>query len=116
MSLAASGLRVRLGEQNLAVQEGPEQDRVVASAILHPNYNRFTLDSDLMLLKLARPVNIGRTVRPVTLPSACATTGTTCLVSGWGTVTSPQGKAGEEPGTSVGNDSRGLSQPSVNQE
>ncbi|EMP27702.1 Anionic trypsin [Chelonia mydas] len=45
---------------------------------------------DLMLLKLARPVNIGRTVRPVTLPSACATTGTTCLVSGWGTVTSPQ--------------------------
>uniref|UniRef100_A0A674IP29 Trypsin-like n=1 Tax=Terrapene triunguis TaxID=2587831 RepID=A0A674IP29_9SAUR len=88
------GLRVRLGEYNLAVREGPEQDRIVSGAILHPGYNRFTLDNDLMLLKLAQPINIGPTARPVTLPTACAATGTTCLISGWGTVTTPQGRAG----------------------
>uniref|UniRef100_A0A8C0JCP9 Peptidase S1 domain-containing protein n=1 Tax=Chelonoidis abingdonii TaxID=106734 RepID=A0A8C0JCP9_CHEAB len=84
------GLRVRLGEHNLAVREGPEQDRVVSGAILHPGYNRFTLDNDLMLLKLAQPITIGMTARPVTLPTACAPTGTACLISGWGTVTTPQ--------------------------
>ncbi|XP_053866318.1 trypsin-like [Malaclemys terrapin pileata] len=84
------GLRVRLGEYNLAVQEGPEQDRIVSGAILHPGFNRFTLDNDLMLLKLAQPINIGPTARPVTLPRACAATRTTCLISGWGTVTTPQ--------------------------
>uniref|UniRef100_A0A674ISN3 Trypsin-like n=1 Tax=Terrapene triunguis TaxID=2587831 RepID=A0A674ISN3_9SAUR len=92
------GLRVRLGEYNLAVREGPEQDRIVSGAILHPGYNRFTLDNDLMLLKLAQPINIGPTARPVTLPTACAATGTTCLISGWGTVTTPQGRAGAWPG------------------
>uniref|UniRef100_A0A8C3IRX9 Peptidase S1 domain-containing protein n=1 Tax=Chrysemys picta bellii TaxID=8478 RepID=A0A8C3IRX9_CHRPI len=90
LSLAASGLRVRLGEYNLAVREGPEQDRIVSGAILHPGFNRFTLDNDLMLLKLAQPINIGPTARPVRLPTACAATGTTCLISGWGTVTTPQ--------------------------
>uniref|UniRef100_A0A8C3PF22 Peptidase S1 domain-containing protein n=1 Tax=Chrysemys picta bellii TaxID=8478 RepID=A0A8C3PF22_CHRPI len=84
------GLRVRLGEYNLAVREGPEQDRIVSGAILHPGFNRFTLDNDLMLLKLAQPINIGPTARPVRLPTACAATGTTCLISGWGTVTTPQ--------------------------
>uniref|UniRef100_A0A8C3IVW7 Peptidase S1 domain-containing protein n=1 Tax=Chrysemys picta bellii TaxID=8478 RepID=A0A8C3IVW7_CHRPI len=78
------GLRVRLGEYNLAVREGPEQDRIVSGAILHPGFNRFTLDNDLMLLKLAQPINIGPTARPVRLPTACAATGTTCLISGWG--------------------------------
>ncbi|KAG6926125.1 trypsin-like [Chelydra serpentina] len=84
------GLRVRLGEHNLRVQEGPEQDRVVAGAVLHPGFNRYTLDNDLMMLKLQQPVTIGPTARPVTLPTACAPAGTPCLISGWGTVTTPQ--------------------------
>uniref|UniRef100_A0A8C8RKC8 Kallikrein related peptidase 14 n=1 Tax=Pelusios castaneus TaxID=367368 RepID=A0A8C8RKC8_9SAUR len=88
------GLRVRLGEHDLGVREGPEQDRVVVGAILHPNYDRFTFNNDLMLLKLAQPVNIGPTARPVQLPRACAPTGSSCLISGWGTITSPQGRAG----------------------
>uniref|UniRef100_A0A674IPH4 Trypsin-like n=1 Tax=Terrapene triunguis TaxID=2587831 RepID=A0A674IPH4_9SAUR len=90
------GLRVRLGEYNLAVREGPEQDRIVSGAILHPGYNRFTLDNDLMLLKLAQPINIGPTARPVTLPTACAATGTTCLISG-GRAREPRGWGGLSP-------------------
>uniref|UniRef100_A0A8B9G584 Peptidase S1 domain-containing protein n=1 Tax=Amazona collaria TaxID=241587 RepID=A0A8B9G584_9PSIT len=37
-----------------------------------------------------RPVVLGRAVRPLALPRSCAPAGTTCLVSGWGTVTTPQ--------------------------
>uniref|UniRef100_A0A8C3T4P9 Peptidase S1 domain-containing protein n=1 Tax=Chelydra serpentina TaxID=8475 RepID=A0A8C3T4P9_CHESE len=90
MHESLGGLRVRLGEHNLRVQEGPEQDRVVAGAVLHPGFNRYTLDNDLMMLKLQQPVTIGPTARPVTLPTACAPAGTPCLISGWGTVTTPQ--------------------------
>ncbi|XP_042653168.1 kallikrein-14-like, partial [Tyto alba] len=84
------GLRLRLGENDLQQAEGTEQDRRVAVAIPHPNFNPTTLDNDLLLLKLDRPVALGRAVRTLPLPRACAPAGTTCLVSGWGTITTPQ--------------------------
>ncbi|KAF1431056.1 Kallikrein-14, partial [Spheniscus mendiculus] len=80
----------RLGENDLRRREGAEQDRLVAKVIPHPAYDPTTLDNDLMLLKLDRPAELGRAVRPLALPRACAPPGTTCLVSGWGTVTTPQ--------------------------
>ncbi|NXK85284.1 TRY2 protein, partial [Amazona guildingii] len=80
----------RLGENDLQQAEGTEQNRLVAKAIPHPNFNPTTLDNDLLLLKLERPVVLGRAVRPLALPRSCAPAGTTCLVSGWGTVTTPQ--------------------------
>ncbi|NXK73377.1 KLK14 protein, partial [Amazona guildingii] len=83
-------LRLRLGENDLQQAEGTEQNRLVAKAIPHPNFNPTTLDNDLLLLKLERPVVLGRAVRPLALPRSCAPAGTTCLVSGWGTVTTPQ--------------------------
>ncbi|XP_069630832.1 trypsin-like [Haliaeetus albicilla] len=84
------GLRLRLGENNLQQQEGTEQNRLVTKAIPHPAFNRVTLDNDLLLLKLDRPVALNRAVQPLALPRACAPPGTTCLVSGWGTITTPQ--------------------------
>ncbi|GAB0200453.1 trypsin-like [Grus japonensis] len=84
------GLRLRLGENDLQQREGTEQDRLVVKVIPHPAFDPTTLDNDLMLLKLNRPVGLGRAVRPLPLPRACAAPGTTCLVSGWGTVTTPQ--------------------------
>ncbi|XP_075764535.1 trypsin-like [Pelodiscus sinensis] len=84
------GLRVRLGEHDLALWGGTEQDRLVTKAILHPGYSRSTLDNDLMLLKLAQPAILNQNVYPVTLPSACAAPGTNCLISGWGTTATPQ--------------------------
>ncbi|NXV25172.1 KLK14 protein, partial [Cepphus grylle] len=80
----------RLGENDLRRREGTEQDRGVTAAIPHPAFDPTTLDNDLMLLRLERPVALGRAVRPVPLPRACAPPGTTCLVSGWGTVTTPR--------------------------
>ncbi|XP_053908595.1 kallikrein-14-like [Cuculus canorus] len=83
-------LRLRLGENDLQRWEGTEQERLVAKAIPHPAYNPVTMDNDLLLLKLNRPAALGRAVRPLPLPRACAAPGALCLLSGWGTVTSPQ--------------------------
>ncbi|NXX87434.1 KLK14 protein, partial [Urocolius indicus] len=90
----------RVGENNLQQSEGTEQNRLVARAIPHPAFDPNTLDSDLMLLRLQRPVELSEAVRPLPLPRACAPPGTSCLVSGWGTVTSPQGEGAtcREPG------------------
>ncbi|XP_009081505.1 PREDICTED: kallikrein-14-like, partial [Acanthisitta chloris] len=84
------GLRLRLGEDDLQRREGTEQERRVALAIPHPNFNPSTLANDLLLLKMDRSANIGRAVRPLALPRSCAAPGASCLLSGWGTVTTPQ--------------------------
>ncbi|KAM3656057.1 kallikrein-14-like [Ammospiza maritima maritima] len=84
------GLRVRLGEDDLRRREGTEQERRVTLALPHPRFDPVTLDSDLALLRLDRPAAIGRSVRPLPLPRACGQPGEACLVSGWGTVTTPQ--------------------------
>ncbi|NXX57008.1 TRY3 protein, partial [Scopus umbretta] len=87
----------RLGENDLRRQEGTEQDRMVVKVIPHPAYNPATLDNDLMLLKLDQRVRLTRAVQPLALPRFCAPAGTTCLVSGWGTVTTPQGESKPPP-------------------
>uniref|UniRef100_A0A8B9C6D3 Peptidase S1 domain-containing protein n=1 Tax=Anser brachyrhynchus TaxID=132585 RepID=A0A8B9C6D3_9AVES len=92
------GLRVRLGENDLGQAEGTEQERRVLRAFRHPAFNPTTLDNDLMLLQLDRPARLSRAVQPLALPRSCAPPGTTCLVSGWGTVTTPQ----ELPGSPQG--------------
>ncbi|NXN98363.1 KLK11 protein, partial [Rhinopomastus cyanomelas] len=83
-------LRLRVGENDLQQREGTEQERGVSLALPHPRFNPSTLDSDLMLLRLQRPVVLGPAVQPLPLPQACAPPGTACLVSGWGTLTSPK--------------------------
>ncbi|XP_037982421.1 kallikrein-14-like [Motacilla alba alba] len=85
------GLRVRLGEDDLQRREGTEQERRVTLAVPHPRFDPATLDADLALLRLERPAAIGPAVRPLALPRACGRAGDTCLLSGWGTVTTPQG-------------------------
>ncbi|NWW76540.1 KLK14 protein, partial [Climacteris rufus] len=88
----------RLGEDDLRRREGTEQERRVALAVPHPAFDPSTLDNDLLLLKLDRPVALGRAVRPLPLPGACAPPGASCLLSGWGTVTTPQGERGSKVG------------------
>ncbi|CAH2322614.1 trypsin-like [Pelobates cultripes] len=75
---------VRLGEHNIAVSEGTEQFISSVKVITHSNYNRFTFDSDIMLIKLASPATLNSYVNTVSLPSSCADAGTSCLIAGWG--------------------------------
>ncbi|XP_012576254.1 PREDICTED: trypsin-like [Condylura cristata] len=82
--------RVRLGEHNLAVSERTEQTINSVKVIRYPSYNRKTLEHDIMLIKLAKPAVLTKSVRTITLPRTCPRSGTQCLISGWGS-TRPSG-------------------------
>ncbi|XP_005412770.1 PREDICTED: kallikrein-14 isoform X4 [Chinchilla lanigera] len=82
-------LHVSLGKHNLRRWEATQQVLRVQRQVPHPSYNGRTHDSDLMLLQLRHPARIGRAVRPIGLAQSCASPGTPCRVSGWGTTSSP---------------------------
>uniref|UniRef100_A0A670JFF8 Peptidase S1 domain-containing protein n=1 Tax=Podarcis muralis TaxID=64176 RepID=A0A670JFF8_PODMU len=82
---------VRLGKHNLAVREEGEQTRRVVRYFRHPRFDPRTLNNDVMMLKLERPVPFTQNLHPLELPRGCSAPGTECLVSGWGTLTTPQG-------------------------
>uniref|UniRef100_A0A8C3T457 Peptidase S1 domain-containing protein n=1 Tax=Chelydra serpentina TaxID=8475 RepID=A0A8C3T457_CHESE len=67
----------------IAVPEGWEQ-----TIVLHPSYDDQTLDHDIMLIKLAHPIQPDAYVRPIPLPTACPEVGSLCMVSGWGNILS----------------------------
>ncbi|XP_072508615.1 anionic trypsin-like [Notamacropus eugenii] len=46
------------------------------------------MDNDIMLIKLETPAILNRQVAPIALPQSCASTGTRCLISGWGSTLS----------------------------
>lgn len=83
-----SRIQVRLGEHNIAVNEGTEQFINSAKVIRHPRYNSRNLDNDIMLIKLSKPATLNSYVRTVSLPSSCASSGSRCLISGWGNTSS----------------------------
>ncbi|XP_062955320.1 cationic trypsin-3-like isoform X2 [Cynocephalus volans] len=79
-----SKIQVRLGEHNIAVVEGTEQFINSAKVIKHPKFNSYTLDNDIMLIKLSSAATLNSEVSTISLPSSCASSGTKCLISGWG--------------------------------
>ncbi|KAM9353514.1 trypsin-1-like [Symphorus nematophorus] len=79
-----SHIEVRLGEHNIGITEGSEQFISASRIIPHPSYNGYTLENDIMLLKLSQPATLNQYVQPVALPTSCAPAGTMCKVSGWG--------------------------------
>ncbi|XP_032343779.1 kallikrein-14 isoform X4 [Camelus ferus] len=82
-------LRVALGKHNLRGWEATQQVLRVVRQVRHPQYNSRTNENDLMLLRLERPLRLGRAVQPIATASSCASPETPCLVSGWGTISSP---------------------------
>ncbi|XP_041032691.1 trypsin-like [Carcharodon carcharias] len=80
----SSILVAHLGEHNLSHSEGTEQRIQVVKAIVHPSFNYRNFNNDILLLKLAWPATFDQYVRPIPLPSQCATAGTQCSTSGWG--------------------------------
>ncbi|XP_008284080.1 trypsin-3-like [Stegastes partitus] len=81
-----SNVEVRLGEHNIWETDGTEQYIMSAEFIRHPDYDSRTQDSDIMLIKLSKPATLNTFVRPAVLPSECASDGTMCQVSGWGSI------------------------------
>ncbi|XP_031560478.1 A disintegrin and metalloproteinase with thrombospondin motifs adt-1-like isoform X2 [Actinia tenebrosa] len=80
-------LRVVLGEFDVNNRDGHEVDIDVAQMCMHPNYDHRTLDYDIALLRLARPVmNFNQYIRPICMPttSYVIPIGQNCSVTGFG--------------------------------
>ncbi|XP_072441986.1 serine protease 1-like [Chiloscyllium punctatum] len=82
----AHSLVAHIGEHNTDVEEGTEQHIQVAKVISHPSYDYGTIDNDIMLVKLSKPVQFSQYANPIQLSSSCPSAGLQCLVSGWGNV------------------------------
>ncbi|KAG6923086.1 protease, serine 1 [Chelydra serpentina] len=77
-----------LGDHNIQVFEHTEHLMRIETIVLHPSYDDQTLDHDIMLIKLAHPIQPDAYVRPIPLPTACPEVGSLCMVSGWGNILS----------------------------
>nr|XP_009665539.1 PREDICTED: kallikrein-8-like [Struthio camelus australis] len=86
-----SSIPIRMGDHSLKRKEGTEQCISSAQAFVHPSYNPTSHDSDIMLLKLQKPAHFTDYVQPVALPKHCPPPNTECIVSGWGSTSSPEG-------------------------
>ncbi|KAM7074292.1 trypsin-3-like [Ciconia maguari] len=86
-----SPIPIRMGDHSLKTKEGTEQCIYSAKAFIHPNYNPTSHDSDIMLLKLQKPARFTDHIYPVALPKRCPPPNTECIVSGWGSTSSPEG-------------------------
>nr|XP_039322474.1 kallikrein-12 isoform X1 [Saimiri boliviensis boliviensis] len=82
---------VRLGEHSLSRLDWTEQIRRSGFSVTYPGYQGASRnhEHDLRLLRLGLPARITSSVRPLPLPSDCATAGTKCHVSGWGITNHP---------------------------
>ncbi|NP_034773.1 kallikrein 1-related peptidase b24 preproprotein [Mus musculus] len=94
---ATSQYNVWLGKNKLFQREPSAQHRWVSKSFPHPDYNMSLLNddipqpkdksNDLMLLRLSEPADITDAVKPIDLPTEEPKLGSTCLASGWGSIT-----------------------------
>ncbi|XP_057705287.1 coagulation factor IXa [Corythoichthys intestinalis] len=82
---------VRLGEHNVTLDEGTEQNIIVSQQYIYPLYDRSVseYDHDIALLRLQRPVNFSEYVRPICVgptdfTEALVKRASPATVSGWG--------------------------------
>ncbi|NXF51884.1 OVCH2 protein, partial [Oceanites oceanicus] len=73
------------GLHDLTEQEY-RQKRSIKQYIIHPSFNKTTMDSDIALLQLAEPLEFNHFVRPVCLPAKeeVVQASRVCVVTGWG--------------------------------
>uniref|UniRef100_UPI0037E95691 trypsin-like n=1 Tax=Semicossyphus pulcher TaxID=241346 RepID=UPI0037E95691 len=80
-------IKVVLGQHNILKAEGFEQEFNVSLVVKHYQYQPWTFDNDIMLLKLDRPAVINAKVGPASLPDPNTqplVNLARCGVSGWG--------------------------------
>ncbi|XP_063732661.1 coagulation factor IXa isoform X2 [Eleginops maclovinus] len=82
---------IRVGEHNIYITEGTEQDYEVLEQHMHPKYNGILslYDHDIALLYLKDPISFSTTVRPICIgpkafTEALVKESSPATVSGWG--------------------------------
>ncbi|XP_062382939.1 testisin-like [Sardina pilchardus] len=85
---STSGWTIRLGRQSLYGANPNEVSRTVAEIILHPNYDDYTSDNDMALLRLSSAVTFTDYIRPVCLVASGSILhrGTESWITGWGAI------------------------------
>lgn len=68
-----SEITVHLGVNNLTGSNPNEVIRTISQVFVHPNYNKFTFDNDMCLLKLSSPVNFTNYLSPICLAAQGST-------------------------------------------
>ncbi|NP_113711.1 kallikrein 1-related peptidase B3 precursor [Rattus norvegicus] len=95
---ATDNYQVWLGRNNLYEDEPFAQHRLVSQSFPHPGFNQDLIwnhtrqpgddySNDLMLLHLSQPADITDGVKVIDLPIEEPKVGSTCLASGWGSIT-----------------------------
>jgi len=79
-------IEIHLGRHNQSGPNPNEMARNVNMSIRHPEYDSFTSDHDIGLMKLSSPVNFTDYIQPICLASMNSTfhAGTTSWAAGWG--------------------------------
>jgi hypothetical protein len=88
---ALYNFEVVAGAINIQTPSNNWQVRNTTHVILHPSYSDQTLDYDLGLLKLDRPIELGSCAGTVCLPTregGDVAPGTNCWITGWGSLSS----------------------------
>jgi len=85
-----SRFSVRVGEHDTRKSEGSEAEYRVKRVFAHPSYQRpSSLNNDIAVFELEKPIQFNKYVSPVCLPDADAPVGTDCYITGWGKVRHP---------------------------
>uniref|UniRef100_A0A8B9P4T0 Peptidase S1 domain-containing protein n=1 Tax=Apteryx owenii TaxID=8824 RepID=A0A8B9P4T0_APTOW len=82
---------IRLGKHSLFARESSEQLKRVLKSVPHPDYDPTTKNNDIMMLKLVTPVTVTDRVQPIPLATCPPQPGASCVTSGWGATSSPEG-------------------------
>ena len=72
------------GEHDLYADEGPEQERRVASAVMHPDYDWYTFENDICLLRMDSPFVLNQEVAVIRSAATGQEFSGKGRVSGWG--------------------------------
>ncbi|KAM5237864.1 transmembrane protease serine 9 [Ctenodactylus gundi] len=81
-------VQAHLGTVSLLGVGGNPVKRGLRQVTLHPRYHPGTLDFDVAVLELARPLAFSKYIQPVCLPLAIQKfpVGRKCMISGWGNI------------------------------
>ena len=81
-------LQITLGDLIRDTEEKGEINMISREFFTHPEYNPITMENDIALVKLPKPVTFTDRISPVCLARRPPVTGKFCFIAGWGTVSS----------------------------
>lgn len=85
---SAPNFYVVAGQWKVNSLSGKEQVRAASQVIRHPSYNQNTMTHDFVMIKVDSAFTFDDCVGAVCLPSSAVPAGTTCMITGWGTLSS----------------------------